>query len=97
MRMIKPFAKLRYTIDDAWHVGRGTPVRTHGFSQYREMCAELSRQSYFGIGAASRADAYIADCARGDAPTGNLSTWVWVATNRHLTRVVDDLARLHDS
>ena len=47
MRMIKPFAKLRYTIDDNWHIARGTPVRTHGFGQYRQMCATLVRQRYF--------------------------------------------------
>jgi hypothetical protein len=68
MRMVKPFAKLRYTIDDHWHVARGTPVRTHGFGQYQHLCAA------------------------GKVPTGNLSTWVWVSTNRHLTKVTDDLA-----
>jgi hypothetical protein len=95
MRMIKPFAKLRYTIDDNWHVARGTPVRTHGFGQYRQMCATLIAQPYFSGPAYSAADAYIAECAAGRVPTGNLSTWVWVSTNRHLTKVVDDLASLH--
>ncbi|MBC8064361.1 MAG: hypothetical protein H7Y17_05990, partial [Chlorobia bacterium] len=37
---------------------------------------------------------YIADCAVGSEPTGNLTTWTWVSTNRHLTKVVDDLATL---
>ncbi len=95
MRMVKPFAKLRYTIDDNWHIGRGTPVRTHGFGQYQEMCATLVAQPYFSGAAFSAGDAYIADCAAGRVPTGNLSTWVWVSTNRHLTKVVDDLAILH--
>ena len=95
MRLVKPFAKLRYTTDDAWHVGRGTPVRTHGFGQYREMCAELLRQSYFSGAPYSAGDAHIADCAAGKIPTGNLSTWVWVSTNRHLTKAVDDIATLH--
>lgn len=94
-RIIKPFAKLRYTIDDAWHIGRGTPVRTHGFGQYRKMCKELMAQSYFDGAAFCAGDAYIEDCANGNAPTGNLSTWVWVATNRHLSKVVSDLASLH--
>jgi hypothetical protein len=95
MRVIKPFAKLRYTIDDNWHIGRGTPVRTHGFSQYRQMCTTLVAQPYFSGPAFSAGDAYIADCAVGNVPTGNLSTWVWVSTNRHLSKVVDDLAMLH--
>ncbi len=95
MRMIKPFAKLRYTIDTAWHIGRGTPVRTHGFGQYQQMCATLVAQAYFSGPAFSAGDAYIAACAAGTAATGNLSTWVWVSTNRHLTKVVDDIATLH--
>jgi hypothetical protein len=95
MRMVKPFAKLRYTIDDNWHIARGTPVRTHGFAQYQQMCATLVALPYFSGAAYSAADAYIADCAAGAVTTGNLSTWVWVSTNRHLTKVVDDLASVH--
>lgn len=95
MRMIKPFAKLRYTINDAWHVGRGTPVRTHGFGQYQQMCATLVAQAYFSGAGFSAGDAHIAACAAGTVATGNLSTWVWVSTNRHLTKVVADLASLH--
>ena len=95
MRMIKPFAKLRYTIDDNWHIARGTPVRTHGFGQYRQICDTLTKRPYFSGPAYSAADAYIDDCANGRVPTGNLSTWVWVSTNRHLTKVVGDLASAH--
>jgi hypothetical protein len=95
MRIIKPFAKLRYTIDDSWHIARGTPVRTHGFGQYQGMCATLVAQRYFDGAAFSAGDRYIAECAAGNATTGNLSTWVWVSTNRHLTKVVADLASLH--
>lgn len=95
MRMIKPFAKLRYTIDDAWHIGRGTPVRTQGFGQYQQMCATLVAQPYFSGAGFSAGDAHIAACAAGSVATGNLSTWVWVSTNRHLTKVAADLASLH--
>jgi hypothetical protein len=95
MRLIKPFAKLRYTIDDNWHIGRGTPVRTHGFGQYQQMCQLLTQQPYFSGRGYSAGDTYIADCAAGRVATGNLSTWVWVATNRHLTKVVADLSILH--
>lgn len=95
MPIIKPFAKLRYTIDDHWHIGRGTPVRTHGFGQYRQLCADLVAQSYFDGRGYSAGDDYIADCAAGRATTGNLSTWVWVSSNRHMTKVVADLATFH--
>jgi hypothetical protein len=95
MRIIKPFAKLRYTIDDAWYIARGSSVRTDGFGQYQQMCARLIAQPFFSGRNYSAADAYIEDCARGVAKTGNLSTWVWVSTNRHLTKVIDDLANLN--
>jgi Beta protein len=95
MRLIKPFAKLRYTFDDYWHVGRGDTVRTHGFGQYQRLCAELMAQPYFSGRGYSAGDAYVADCAAGAVPTGNLTTWVWVSTNRHLTKLVADLATFH--
>jgi hypothetical protein len=95
MRLIKPFAKLRYTVDDHWHIGRGMPVRTHGFGQYKELCGTLVARPYFSGAHYSAGDRYIVDCAAGSAPTGNLSTWVWVSTNRHITKVVADLATFH--
>lgn len=95
MRLIKPFAKLRYTYDNNWHIGRGTSVRSNGFDQFREMCTLLKQQSYFSGTDFSQGDDYIEKCASGKVTTGNLSTWVWVSTNRHLTKVVADLATLH--
>jgi hypothetical protein len=97
MRMIKPLAKLRYTKDDEWYIAVGSNVRTNGFGQYRAMCAELIQQSFFSGSDFSEADGYIDGCAKGKEKTGNLSTWVWVATNRHLTKVVYDLANLYAS
>jgi hypothetical protein len=95
MRIVKPFAKLRYTFKNHWHIGRGAPVRTKGFEQYRRLCKTLMNQEYFdGLGY-SAGDDYIAGCAGGEEPTGNLTTWVWVSTNRHLTKVVNDLATFH--
>lgn len=95
MRYINPVAKLRYTIDEHWHIGKGIPVKTHGFGQYRRLCRELMGQSYFDGADYSAGDEYIVDCEAGTAKTGNLTTWVWVSTNRHLTKVVNDLATFH--
>lgn len=97
MRLIKPLAKLRYTTDDHWYIAIGKNVRAHGFEQYRAMCAELRRQPFFSGRDFSEADKYIEDCAKGTEKTGNLSTWVWVATNRHVTKVAFDLAKLYAS
>lgn len=95
MRIIKPFAKLRYTITDSWHIAVGQPVRSHGFQQYHQLCADVVAQTYFDGASFSAGDAYIDGCAGGAVSNGNLSTWVWVGTNRHLTKVVSDLASLH--
>ncbi|MCG2772526.1 MAG: beta family protein [Desulfobacterales bacterium] len=95
MRIVKPYAKLRYTIDDSWHIGRGATVRELGFPQYRRLCRNLMAQPYFDGPGYSAGDDYIADCAAGTVSTGNFSTWVWVSTNRHLTKVVNDLATFH--
>lgn len=93
MRMIQPSAKVRYTYDDNWHFAVGKSVRSAGgFGQYRHLCDTLTKQPYFDGAGASEADDYIAKCAAGTASTGNLSTWVWVATNRHLTLVPTELA-----
>lgn len=95
MRQIRPSAKLRYTADDFWHIGKGTNVRDDGFEQYRDLCQTLTEQSYFDGSGYSYADDYIVDCAQGAGSTGNLSVWVRVAMNRHFTKVVKDLANFH--
>lgn len=92
MRLVKPLAKLRYTTSDGWFVCLGNNVRSNGFSQYQEMCQILVAQPFFDGQGFSMGDNYISGCATGAEDTGNLSTWIWVATNRHLTKVVSDLA-----
>lgn len=95
MRIVRPFAKLRYTFEDHWHIGRGAAVRPHGYAQYQRLCQQLMAQPYFNGPGYSAGDDYIAGCAAGTERTGNLTTWVWVSTNRHLTKVVNDLATFH--
>jgi hypothetical protein len=95
MRLIKPFAKLRYTTPEDWYIAKGRAVRTSGFDQYRAMCDAVVRQPFFDGAAFSDGDRYIAECAAGTETTGNLTTWVWVSSNRHITRVVADLSTFH--
>jgi hypothetical protein len=95
MRLIKPFAKLRYTTPEDWYIAKGSAVRTSGFDQYRGMCDVITRQTFFDGAAFSDGDRYIAECAAGTETTGNLTTWVWVSSNRHITRVVADISTFH--
>jgi hypothetical protein len=95
MRLIKPFAKLRYTTPEEWYISKGAAVRTSGFDQYRGMCEAVTRQSFYDKETFSDGDRYISECASGKETTGNLTTWVWVASNRHITRVAADLSSFH--
>ncbi|WP_407049213.1 beta family protein [Methyloraptor flagellatus] len=96
MRLIKPFAKLRYTTSDSWYIIKGKPVRTYGFDQYKDMCKQTTKKErIFEKSLPSDGDRYIQGCADGDESTGNMTTWVWVSSNRHITRVVADLSTFH--
>ena len=95
MRLMKPSANIRYTIEDAWCVIKGRNVRDHGFEQYEGQCRELIHRGFFAGADYSAGDKFIEDCALRNGSTGNLSTWRWVGTNHHITRVVRDLANVH--
>lgn len=95
MRLLKPSATVRYTINDAWMVAKGVNIRDNGFGQYRGCCGQVALSaSYLGANF-SPGSAYIEQCRNGQASTGNLSTWRWVGTNHHMTKVVHDLASFH--
>ncbi len=96
MRFVTPYAKLRYTLEDSWYLAIGKAVRTEGFEQYRDMCKSLIKQPFFDGPNFSAGDEYIDQCAKGKVKTGNLSTWVWVANNRHITKTLSDLSSFFD-
>lgn len=95
MRIIKPAATIRYTIDDGWWILKGLNVRDNGFGQYRAMCARLVQSPRYSGYSFSAGDRYIRDCARGNAKTGNLTTWRWVGTNHHLQKILSDLSNFY--
>ena len=98
MRIVKPAAKLKYTLDEMWYFDKGTAIRgrdSRGYGQFRDMCQKLIETPYYRGETFSSGDKYINDCAKGIAKTGNLSTWVKVSVNQHLTKVVHDLASLY--
>lgn len=92
MRIVKPAASLRYTIDDHWYILKGKNIHNYGLKQYRRICEYLVSSSYFTGRNTSTGDAYIEDCANKTASTGNLTTWRWVGTNHHIEKVVCDIA-----
>ena len=92
MRIVKPSATLRYTVDDAWVILKGDNVRDHGFQQYAEMCQNMKSDDDFMGDDYSYGDDYINKCGAGTASTGNLTTWRCVGTNHHFAKVVDDIS-----
>lgn len=103
MRLITPSASIRYTIDDAWHIVKGSRVRPSredkkkkipfdGYGQFKNLCQKItSDKTVFSGIQFSPGDEYIRDCSTGKRGTGNLSTWRWVGNNHHITKVVTDL------
>lgn len=95
MRLLKPSATVRYAVDDAWLITKGNNVRDNGFGQYRDRCGDVITSGMaYPLGYSAGSD-YVRGCHAKTEGTGNLTTWRWVGTNHHLTKVVDDLASFH--
>jgi hypothetical protein len=92
MRKVKPAASVRYTSNDIWFVAKGSNVRDNGFEQFRGLCKEMVKSEFYLGRDFSKGSEYVYDCAFAGASTGNLTTWRWVGTNHHMTKVLDDLA-----
>jgi hypothetical protein len=94
MRLLKPSASVRYTINDAWLITKGSNVRDNGFEQFRDRCGDVVDSGLaLPVGYSAGSD-YVRGCHAKTEKTGNLTTWRWVGTNHHITKVVDDLASL---
>jgi hypothetical protein len=90
-RVIKISASIRYTTDDEWVIFRGRNVNMHGFGQFTTFSKQLVKHAAYSGPTFSAGDAYVAACAAGGSP-GNHETWRRVATNHHITFVVNQLA-----
>ena len=99
MRTVKPYATIRYTIDDNWYIVKGENVRDEKygrFKQYRELSKKLIDSKYYYGSNLSWGDEYIQKCAYG-GKTGNLTTWRQVGTNHHIVKVTRDIASFYAS
>ena len=95
MRVLKPTATIRYAVDNAWFIVKGTNVRQkNGFEQFHSHSASVCASEYYMGPDFSAGDAYIANCAVKNAGKGNLTTWRQVGTNHHLEKVARDVASL---
>ena len=94
MRIIKPSANIRYTINDKWLICKGQNVRDYGLPQFKQLCQVIVNTKHYYGQQYSYGDDYIYRCAQGTAKTGNLSTWREVGTNHHIEMLVRDLSNL---
>lgn len=92
MRTVKPAASVRYASNDIWFVVKGSNVRDNGFGQFRELCKDVEKSNFYLDKNFSKGSEYVHDCAAGTVSTGNLTTWRWVGTNHHMTKVLEDLS-----
>lgn len=97
MRFVKPFASIKYTIDDSWLIMRGNNVRDHGYEQHRDLSKAIVESKHYSGQDYSNGDRYIYDCAKGKGGPGNLTTWRRVGTNHHIEFVVRELASFSES
>ncbi|WP_025828524.1 beta family protein [Acetobacter okinawensis] len=94
MRFMRSSPNIRYTIDDAWIVARAKGGPRGSNLAYPVLCGLVTGSGAYLGSHFSAGSAYIANCQTGAATRGNPTTWKWVATNHHITKVLDDLSRL---
>jgi len=95
MRLLKPAATIRYAVDDAWLMVKGTSVRQkNGYDQFHSHSAAVVASGFFMGSGFSAGDMYISKCATRTTGKGNLTTWRQVGTNHHLEKVASDVASL---
>jgi hypothetical protein len=97
MRLVKPSATIRYTIEDGWLIVKGPNVRDNGYEQFRHHCKTVLNSHNFMGPDFSTGDKYIELCAAGAVGPGNLTTWRKVGTSHHVEKVVLDISNLFDS
>jgi hypothetical protein len=87
-------AAIRYTVQDRWLIVRGKSLRENpiGYKQFYSLSKALTEQKEFMGSSYSWGDSEIQKRARRQGTTGNLTTWVAVATNHHLTFVSKQVA-----
>ena len=94
MRIVKPSATIRYTIDNNWYIAKGKNVRDYGREQYRELSKKIVNSSYYCGEAFSWGDNFIRQCAHG-GNTSSLTMWRQVGTNHHIEKVTQDIASFY--
>lgn len=95
---IRAGGKIRYAIEREWIIVKGHGLhKGNKFDQFRDLSSKiLSFPEYRGT-SYSWGDDFLYKCSKGSVGTGNLTTWVRVDTNHHLTLVGEQISNLFGS
>ncbi len=91
-----PAAKIRYSAEDSWIISKGRSLRDYGYEQFNILSREILRLPDYKRAGYSFGDDFIAQAAA-DEVRGNLTSWVTVSVNHHITLIVDLLSSLGGS
>ncbi|MFN3931472.1 MAG: beta family protein [Brevundimonas sp.] len=94
MRFMRGAPNIRYATTGGWLVARRKRLKGETNQAYPGLCTLITGASAYHGATYSAGSGYISDCEHGRVKRGNPTTWKWVATNHHITVVLDDLARL---
>jgi len=94
MRFMRGSPNVRYAVPNGWLVARSKRKKGETNHAYPGLCGLILTSGQYHGAAFSEGSAYIEGCHTGVAKRGNPTVWKWVATNHHITVVLDDLARL---
>lgn len=84
-------ANIRYTYNGHWYVIKGKSLKLHKHEQYFGIADKIRSSEYFLGENYSSGDEHLFRCIPGKAKAGNPLVWNWVASNHHITKVVNDL------
>lgn len=97
MRFMRGSPNIRYATNNAWLVAKAKREKGGSNQAYPRLCSSiLASPDYLGE-SFSAGSSYVAGCHAGTQKRGNPTVWKWVATNQHITKVVDDLSNLPDA
>ena len=97
MRLLKPNATIKFTIDDGWYIVKGNNVKDYGYEQFHGLSQQVLASRHYRDSAFSWGKEYIRKCANRSATRGNLTKWVQVGTNHHIAKVTQDIASFYAS
>jgi hypothetical protein len=93
-KMVNASATIKYTLSKHWLIVRGRSLRQspEGFNQFYRLSRTLAKMKDFMGASYSWGDEEIQKRANQKGTTGNLTTWISVATNHHLTFVASQVS-----